>query len=718
MRRTLTVVVPLLAVLALAVIRRDGPAPRDAAAPPNVFSAARAMNELRNVLGDQQPHPIGTPANAAVRERIAARFRSLGYEVRVQQRFACNAVPLCGNVNNIVAARGGGSGDTVLVTAHYDSVPAGPGASDDGMGVAALLEVARAVRDERFANRVVFLVDDGEESGLLGAEGFVADESLARDVAVVINVENRGTEGSSTMFETSRGNRWLIRHLAHALPRPQASSLFFAIYDLLPNDTDVTVYKRAGKAAVNFAAIGGVNRYHTPLDNLANVSARTLQHHGDNVLATLRALASADLAARSNTDATYFDLLGFVLVWWPQEWTLWLAIVSLVLLVFGARRMPPRAMTFGVIATFATIVLALIGGAALSWLARLHSSDINWVAHPLAPVVSMWTIGIAAALTSFALARRRAEALPLLYGAAIVWHAMAIALALTMPGASYLLLVPAFAVTCCALARASDLVTSAVAAAVSALLLFPLAVTLYDALGGRLIAAIALLMAIFATLVAPLVTRVRAALAFVVAAAICAVVALLQPAVTREKPRFVTLTYADDSDDSTATWSASPLTPALERAAAFRTSPNTLTPWNGGTRRTAVAPRIGLQRVLVTGERRGERVALHVRSQRNANRVIVIFRGDVASMRVNGVNPPPAPARFQAPLDPPWHVAVVNGTSMDLELVARGPIEATATDVSFGLPPIAAPLLRARAASTAVPVHDGDQTITRARLRL
>jgi hypothetical protein len=91
-----------------------------------------------------------------------------------------------------------------------------------------------------------------------------------------------------------------------------------------------------------------VTWYHTPYDDLAHVNPRTLQHHGDNVLASVRALANADLDARSSTDATYFDVLSFYLVWWPQEWTLWIAVFSLLLLVIAARKTPPREMTFGV----------------------------------------------------------------------------------------------------------------------------------------------------------------------------------------------------------------------------------------------------------------------------------------------------------------------------------------------------------------------------------
>ncbi|HEX2121351.1 MAG TPA: M28 family peptidase, partial [Thermoanaerobaculia bacterium] len=215
MRRAAAVVVPLLIVFALIVWRGRGPALKPADAPAREFSSTRAAAVLRDLLAEEVPHPVGTAANARLRDRIAARFTALGYETTIQRRFACNARPVCAMVENVIArAPGGRRADAVVLMAHYDSVGAGPGAADDGMGVAALLEIARATRGERYRNPLLFLITDGEEAGLLGAEAFLADETLAREVGVVVNVEARGTRGLSNMFETSRRNRWLIHHLS------------------------------------------------------------------------------------------------------------------------------------------------------------------------------------------------------------------------------------------------------------------------------------------------------------------------------------------------------------------------------------------------------------------------------------------------------------------------------------------------------------------------
>ena len=712
MRRAILVLLPLAIVLALVLLRADGPPPKGAGAPENEFSSARAMQVLRGLLAEGVPHPLGTPANARVRSRVEARLRELGYDVTVQRRFACNSGAGCGMVENVFARTpGAAKGPIVMVSAHYDSVAAGPGASDDGQGTATLLEVARAVRNERFRNRIAFLATDGEEAGLLGAEAFVADPTLSRDVAAAINVDMRGTFGGSNMFETSSGNRWLVRHLGNALDRPQASSLFYSIYKLLPNDTDVTVFKRAEMAAVNFAALRGVNWYHTSLDDVAHVSPKTLQHHGDNALATLRVLADADLDARSSTDATYFDVLTLFLAWWPQEWTLWMGIISLLALLVAARRIDARAITFGVLAAFTALLIAIVGGVAMMQLVRLYKTDFNFIARPLATIATMWLTGFASAIFGAAIFHRRDNPRALLYGITIVWHAIGIALTIALPGAAYMFILPAMTVALLAWTHLSETVIATIAATVAAILFFPLGVMAYEALGLRTVAAIAVVMGAFATLVSPLFARAKYGAVVAALAVVCGLIAVAQPAWTKEKPRFLSLSYVDDARAKGPQWSTWTLTGPLQQAAKFAPADAALVPWNRGTTYVAPAPDMQLQRVVMSGERRGNIVTIRVRSQRNANRLVLAVKGGTVR-RVNGLVPPPGRHRFRQSRG--WAMASASGVKeMVVEIAASKPVDAAASDVSFGFPPSGAALLKARDASLGVPIQDGDTTVTR-----
>jgi hypothetical protein len=123
--------------------------------------------------------------------------------------------------------------------------------------VAVLLETLRALRSSPpLRNDLIFLFTDGEEPGLLGAKAFVDAHPAA--AALVLNFEARGTSGPAFMFETSEGNGWIVRQFAEAAPYPQANSLSYKAYRNMPNDTDLTIFKKAGIAGLNFAFIGDV----------------------------------------------------------------------------------------------------------------------------------------------------------------------------------------------------------------------------------------------------------------------------------------------------------------------------------------------------------------------------------------------------------------------------------------------------------------------------
>jgi hypothetical protein len=108
----------------------------DASAPATAFSSARADATLARVLGPEIPHPVSSAENAAVRARILKEFANLGVPAHTYQAFTCNAwrgfsFVACATVTDIVAEVIPGQGKAVAMMAHYDSVPAGPGASDD-----------------------------------------------------------------------------------------------------------------------------------------------------------------------------------------------------------------------------------------------------------------------------------------------------------------------------------------------------------------------------------------------------------------------------------------------------------------------------------------------------------------------------------------------------------------------------------------------------------
>jgi hypothetical protein len=147
LRRVLSSAGILAVILAFSMLVLHPPHGKPADAPANEFSAMRALDTLHRVLPDDTPHQLGSAANDAVRIRILAELTKLGYQPVVHTSFECSDAGRCATVNNILAHLDGTQpGDAVLLSAHYDSVPAGPGYSDDGVGVASVLEIARAVK--------------------------------------------------------------------------------------------------------------------------------------------------------------------------------------------------------------------------------------------------------------------------------------------------------------------------------------------------------------------------------------------------------------------------------------------------------------------------------------------------------------------------------------------------------------------------------------------
>ena len=729
----------LAAILGVLLLRLRGPSPLPDSAPLSSFSAARAIAFEREIIGAEVPHPVGTAAHDAVRDRLATRFRALGYDVTIQRSFACSPVVTCAPVANIIARTPGDTRpDALILAAHYDSVPAGPGVSDDGQGVATLVETARALRNEHFRNPIIYLVTDAEEVALLGAEGFVADPASMQNAAAVINVEARGTDGPSFLFETSRHNAWIARVIANALPRPATSSLYYDIYELLPNDTDLTVFKRAGLAGVGFANIGRPVHYHTPLDTLANLTPSTLQHHGDHVLSMARALGAADLRQTSG-NAVWFDVLSLFVIWWPQSISLGLAIFAFLILLAAAflmtrhGRMRSRDITIGVLGFFLTLICALLVAFAGNWLAGLRGGGAVWVAYPGFAIATAWLIGAGVAISIAQRLITYAGIDGLFIGNAMCWTAIAIALSIVLPGGSYLAIVPALALAVCALLHATTRTTEGTAAivcaAVAAILIFPLGLALYVAIGKPILPGVAMLIALAATTFTPLLASMprlkRPLLASLAVATIaCIGLANLVPTYTANSPRHINIEYADDG--AAPRWQTDRLLPAIAQAAHFDPVPQQISDWTVPPSKALVAPAPNLamnpaELTIVRDERHGGRhLTLHLRSVRNAPRIALIFHApSFTAMRVNGSAPPP-PTRRRGGLAPGWHRVSVRGTeaTIDLYLTRNEAVDAVIIDSSYGLPPEGAALAHARDDSLAVPVQEGDLTTTVRRMRL
>jgi Zn-dependent M28 family amino/carboxypeptidase len=98
--------------------------------------------------------------------------------------------------NVIAQTKTGSAANVVMVGAHLDSVPAGPGINDNGSGVAAVLETALQLGNSpQVANAVRFGFFGAEEEGLLGSNNYVEslNEQALKDIALYLNFDMLGS---------------------------------------------------------------------------------------------------------------------------------------------------------------------------------------------------------------------------------------------------------------------------------------------------------------------------------------------------------------------------------------------------------------------------------------------------------------------------------------------------------------------------------------------
>jgi hypothetical protein len=448
----------LLLLAALTIYRLNPPDAVPANAPPDQFSSARALEQLKVIAA--RPHPIGSTEHDAVRDYLLGELGRLGLETQVQKATGINTQRadslVAATVQNVLGRiKGtGGNGKALMLAAHYDAVPHSFGASDDGAGVAALLETARALKaGAPLKNDVIFLFTDGEEVGLLGAEAFVHEHPWAKDVGVVCNFEARGNRGPVYMFETSRGNGRLIEEFGEAAPRPSSNSLMSDLYHVLPNDTDFTIFKAAKLEGLNFAYIDGLTHYHTSLDNIRELDERSLGHHGQYALALAKRFGNGDLRSGGQTDAVYFDVLGLKLVRYSNAWTLPLMVLVYVLLcaviLLGLKRKRLRisGIVFGFLAFLLSIICAvgvvslvwrLVGGFDREHARMLGSGPYNGNFYFICFVV----LAIAVVSALYMLFARKLGWHHLLVGALICWVVIMTLSGLFLQGGSYLFIWP------------------------------------------------------------------------------------------------------------------------------------------------------------------------------------------------------------------------------------------------------------------------------------
>ncbi len=324
--RWLTFAVMVVIGIALAVLGTTPQPPKADDFDPSAFSASRAMDHVRIIAAE--PHPTGSEANAQVRGYLVAEMEALGAEVSLAEgavperslaRFGrwSGKAPEALTLTNVIGVIPGRNRTlpAIALMSHHDTVYGSPGASDDTAGVASILEAARAITAQGATERdIIMLFTDGEELGLLGAQQFIDENPLADRIGAIINLEARGAGGRTTLFQTSKDNGAAIELYGDAVSRPGGSSLASFVYEVLPNNTDLTPALKRPYVAYNLSFIGRPGLYHSPKATPENLDQGALQDMGDQTLELTLALANGDALPEAAEDRTFFDVFGIFLL--------------------------------------------------------------------------------------------------------------------------------------------------------------------------------------------------------------------------------------------------------------------------------------------------------------------------------------------------------------------------------------------------------------------
>jgi hypothetical protein len=572
----------VLLMIAAALGHLRPAAPGSASSAATDFSTTRALEDVFAV--SRATHPTGSAENTRVRDYLAGRLRALGLAPEAQSGQVFNAREgVLGAVTNLVARLPGRErgAPALLLAAHYDSAPTSPGAADDGASVAAILETVRLLKaGPALRNDVVVLLTDGEEAGLLGSQLFVerlasatATAGQGERIGAVLNFEYRGDRGPVWLFETSPGNGRLIDAWRQAVPHPVGNSLLSEVYRVLPNDTDMTSFRRGGIAGLNFAAGQGYLAYHTQRDSADALDPASLQHMGDTMLRLARRLGDEDLAAVRASDAVYFDAPVIGAVSYEAALALPLQLVALGLLAatWVRRRKDVRA------ARVSLALPVLVGAVVLVAIACQLAWMGIWLAHPGYQLLlhgatyngdlylgAFAAMGVALFVGMLRLLRRWFTAAELRLGALVLVTLAGLLLAIAMPGASYLLTWPSLPFLLLGAFSRDEAPTPRRAAwlalaAVPAVLLFaPVVQLLFDALTPQNLFAMAGVLGLACLVALPVVDLLSRRYVLPLVPSLIAAGLLAMGTATSgfdaARPRPDNLFFVQDADAHTARW--------------------------------------------------------------------------------------------------------------------------------------------------------------------
>jgi len=130
--------------------------------------------------------PVMSDSNLAARDWIYNKMVGFGCDSVLIDTFDAQIYSLDDTCYNVIAYKVGSAlpNNHIVIGAHFDAVDNSPGADDNGSGTAAVMEIARILKDVETFSTIVFVLFDAEEIGLVGS-GSYAERAFERGDSIL-----------------------------------------------------------------------------------------------------------------------------------------------------------------------------------------------------------------------------------------------------------------------------------------------------------------------------------------------------------------------------------------------------------------------------------------------------------------------------------------------------------------------------------------------------
>ena len=249
----------------------------------------RYLENLTNI----GPRLSGTEECDQAAHYLYDTFKNMGLEVRYHN-YTDDTV----SGSNIEATLyGTNSTNIFIICAHYDTVSAGPGADDDGSGVAVVLAAAEIMRNYGFAHTVRFVAFSGEEQGLVGSRHYAEDAYNNNDAIVaVLNADMIGfapsdSDGRKGKIYENTASEWIVDYTKNI---NQLYTEYIGIELFAQGEaygSDHYYFWEYGYDAIFYHEYNFNDYYHSANDTIANMNITYATRFSRLILATLAEMA-------------------------------------------------------------------------------------------------------------------------------------------------------------------------------------------------------------------------------------------------------------------------------------------------------------------------------------------------------------------------------------------------------------------------------------------